>query len=122
MPVNTKAYLVRLLGAIAISVAGCFFVSVYSGIAHLRFLSDHPEGSFSQVTEFLSQRGWVGYTLPAFALLVGCWALRRAGRSPVWIEVVIAGTWFLSLGWFGYCLLMWEAQNCPTFSHMRFHY
>ena len=122
MPVNTKANLVRLLGAVAVSVAACFFVTVYSSMAHFRFLNDHPGGSFSKVTEFLTQRGWVGYMLPALALLVGCWALRRAGHSSVWIEVVIAGTWLLSLVWFGYCLLMWEIQNCPVFSHMEFHY
>jgi len=122
MPVNTKANLVRLLGAVAVSVAVCFFVSVYSSMAHFRFLCDHPEGSFSQITEFLTRRGWVAYIVPALALLLGCWALRRAGHSPVWFEVVIAGTWFLSLAWFGYCLLMWEIQNCPVFSHMQFHY
>jgi hypothetical protein len=122
MPVSTKANLVRLLGAVSVSVAACFFVSLYSRMAHFRFLSDHPGGNFSNAAEFLTQRGWVGYMLPAVALLVGCWALRRAGQSSVWIEVVIAGTWILSLVWFGYCLLMWEVQNCPVFSHMEFHY
>jgi hypothetical protein len=91
-------------------------------MAHFRFLCDHPEGRFINGTEFLTQKGWVGYMLPAVALLTGCWAIRRAGRSPVFIEVVIAGTWFLSLVWFGQCLSLWEAQNCPSFSGMRFHY
>ena len=120
--VNTKVYLVRLATAVMVSAATCFFVSAYSRMAHFRFLSDHPEGSFINATEFLTQKGWLGYTLPAVAFLIGCWALRRVGRSPVLIEVVIASTWFLSLVWVGYCLLMWEVQNCPVFSHMRFHY
>lgn len=108
---NTKACLVRLFGAVAVSVAGCFFVSVYSRLAHFRFLYEHPEGSFSRATEFLAQTGWVGYAVPAVALLLGLLALRRPGGSPVLVEVVIAATWLLSLVWFGSCLLMWQAQN-----------
>jgi hypothetical protein len=120
--VNNKINLVKLLGAVSVSAAACLFVSAYSRMAHFRFLSDHPGGSFSKVTEFLTEKGWVGYLLPAVALLAGWWALRRASDSAIWIEIVIAGTWLLSLGWFGYCLLMWEVQNCPVFSHMEFHY
>ncbi len=71
---NTKAYLVRLLGAVAVSFTACFFVTLYSRMAHFRFLNDHPGGSFSKVSEFLTQRGWVGYMLPALALLAGFWA------------------------------------------------
>jgi hypothetical protein len=120
--VNTKANLVRLLGAVTVSVAACIFVALYSRIAHFRFLSDHPGGSFSKAAEFLTHRAWLGYILPAVALVAGCWSLRRVGQSSVWIEVVIAGTWLLSLVWFGYCVLAWEVQNCPVFSHMELHY
>ena len=103
-------------------MAGGFFVSAYSRVAHFRFLYEHPEGSFSRATEFLSQAAWVGYMIPAAAILLGFWALRRADSSPVFIEIVIAATWFLSLAWFGCCLLFWEAQNAPVFSHMRYHF
>jgi len=120
--VNPIAYLVRLCAAVAVSVAGCFFVVAYSRLAHFRFQYEHPEGSFCRATEFLAQRGWVGYAVPAFALVLGVWALRRAGGSPVFIEVVIAATWFLSLVWFGSCLLLWQSQNVPVFSHMKFHF
>ena len=119
---NTKVNLVRLLAAVAVSIAACSFVSTYSRMAHFRFLSEHPEGSFSRATEFLTQTGWVGYMVPAAALLFGLLALWRASASPVLVELVIAGTWFLSLVWFGSCLLFWEVQNCPIFSHGQFHF
>lgn len=120
--VNTKTHLVRLIAAIAVSVAGCFFVSVYSRLAHFRFRYEHPEGSFSRATEFLAQTGWIGYAVPAFALFLGVWALRRPGGSPVFIEAVISATWLFSLIWFGSCLLLWQAQNVPVFSHMQSHF
>lgn len=119
---NTKAHLVRLLTAVAASLAGCFFVSTYSRLAHFRFRYEHPDGNFSRAAEFLTQTGWVGYTVPTVALLLGVWALRRPGGPSLFIEVVIAATWLLSLVWFGSCLLFWEAQNVPVFSHMTFHF
>jgi hypothetical protein len=120
--VNTKTHLVRLLAAVAVSAAGCFFVTAYSSLSHFRFRYEHPEGSFSRATEFLSQMGWVGYAVPAIALLAGILALRRVEVSDVLIEIIIASTWLLSLVWFGSCLLFWEAQNIPVFSHMQFHF
>jgi hypothetical protein len=120
--VNEIAYLVRLLAAVAVSVAGCFFVTACSRLAHFRFQYEHPEASFSRATEFLVQTGWVGYAVPALALLLGLWALRPPGSSPVFLEVVIATTWLLSLVWFGSCLLFWQAQNVPVFSHTKFHF
>src|ERR1035437_9635186 len=114
--VHTKVHLVRLLAAIAGSTAGCFFVSVYSRLSHFRFLYEHADGRFCRGAEFLSERAWVGYAVPAIALLVGIWALRRSG-SPVLFEIIVALTWVLSLVWFGSCLLIWQSQNCPTFSH-----
>ena len=75
-----------------------------------------------RAAEFLTETGWVGYTVPTIALLLGLWALRRPGDYSLFIEIVIAITWLLSLVWFGSCLLLWEAQNVPIFSGMRFHF
>lgn len=75
-----------------------------------------------RATDFLSQWAWIGYALPAVAFVVGVWVLRRSAVSPVLFEAIIAGTWFLSLVWFGHCLLMWQAQNVPVFSQMELHF
>jgi hypothetical protein len=31
-------------------------------------------------------------------------------------------TSILSLAWVGVCLLLWQAQNVPIFSHMEYHF
>jgi hypothetical protein len=120
--VHIKPHLIRLLAAVAASVGSCFFVIVYSRLSHLRFRFEHPDGSFIRATEFLSQSAWIGYSVPAVALLTGILALRRTDSSPVFIETIIALTWLLSLLWVGCCILIWQSQNIPTFNHMEWHY
>ena len=115
---NPKPNLVRLLAAVAVSVASCFFVTVYSRLSLFRFRHEQPDGHLIRATEFLLQWAWVGYVVPAVALLVGTWALRRNAASPVLFESIIAGTWFLALVWFGHCLLFWQAQSVPIIDHI----
>jgi hypothetical protein len=116
--VNTKTHLVRLLAGVAVSVASCFFVTAYSRLSLFRYGHEQPDGHLIRATEFLLQWAWVGYAVPAVALLLGIWALRRNAASPVLFEVIIAGTWFLALVWFGQCLLFWQAQNLRIINHI----
>ena len=120
--VNKNTQWVRLLAAVAVSLVACCFVAYYSRLSRLRFNYEHPGSHLMHATDFLSQWAWIGYALPTVAFLVGVWALRRSAVSTVLLEVIIAGTWFLSLVWFGFCLLMWQAQNVPAFSHMELHF
>jgi len=120
--VNNKIHLVRLLIAIAVSLGVSFFVIQYSRLAFLRFRYEHPYAQLINGTEFLKDRAWIGYSIPLTTLLAGLFALRRGGSSSLMIEVVIGLSWVFAFAWFGLCLLAWQAQNVPVFSHMEWHF
>ena len=119
--VNLKVQLTRLLSAVVLSVAACFFVVTYTRFSHFRFRFEHPGAQLMKGCVFIVHYSVVAYVIPIIALLAGIVAL-RARNSIVIFEVILAVTWVLSLGWAGLCLLLWQSQNVPMFSHMELHF
>jgi hypothetical protein len=107
---------VRLISAIAASVATCFFVVYYSQLSLARFGHEHPNAHLIRATLFLLEWGWCGFAIPVISSVAGVLLLRRSRFDLFLFEIVICGTWLLSLLWAGHCLLMWQAQNVPIFS------
>ena len=119
---NPKVQLTRLVSAVVLSVAACFFVVTYTRLSHFRFQFEHPGAQLMIGCVFIVHYSAFAYALPVTALLSGIVALRAKSGVPVIFEVILEVTWVLSLGWVGFCLLLWQSQNIPIFTHMELHF
>jgi hypothetical protein len=50
------------------------------------------------------------------------WCIRRRSAPSAAFEIMLSATWLLALALAGFCLLSWQIQNVPIFSHMEWHY
>lgn len=119
----SKTSLVRLIGAVTGATATVWFIETYTRISRFRFDFEHdnhgPLIGFIQLQ--LEYGNWL-YLLPVAALAAGVWLLWRRPTALTAFEVVLSTIWLVSLGLAGLCILVWQAQNMPTFSHMEWHY
>jgi hypothetical protein len=117
--------LVRLLGAVAISLAASGFVTLFDCYAAIRFPFDHS-GQTSQavpdIALFVTVHRLHAYAIPALGLLLGSLILWRRPRSKVLIELVVQSLWILAFTWAGLVLVVWQIRNIPLFSAMHWHY
>ena len=131
--------LVRLLAAVVIACAACWFVVYYDGFAYARYPFDHPNadahreppddafGKFvitsrSNGGEFITAHCTHAYVVPLAGLLLGIIIIWRWPQLHVLIELVVASLWVLAFLWVGLVLIVWQMQNIPLFHSMRFHY
>lgn len=119
---NTKAKFIRLMVAVVLSIGSCFFVVAYTRFSLYRFQHEHPGGVLICGTAFFTQWGGMACAAPILSLVAGLFVLWKRHDSEAAIETVIGATWLLSLFWAGACLLFWQVQNVPMFSHMEWHY
>jgi hypothetical protein len=116
---------VRLLAAVVIGLASCFFVAAYDGMAEIRFRHDHPGQELrarSVSGEFVTAHRQHAYAIPVVGFLLGCLIIRRRPKSKVWIELVVQTLWILAFMWACFVLIIWQVQNIPIFSGGRWHY
>jgi hypothetical protein len=115
---------VRLLAAVAIAHAACWFAVFYDGVSRIRFQFDHPRDMVigSRFGEFVAVHGTHAHAVPLLTLLVGILIIWRWPKSQALMEALVSSLWILSLVWAGLILINWQVQNIPTFSGMRLHY
>jgi len=102
--------------------ASAWFVVTYTRRSHLRFKFEHEGGMLIGFNEVLVPYcGWL-YLLPVVALPIGLWLIWRRPQATATLEVLLSASWLLALGLAGFCVLIWQVQNVPTFSHMEWHY
>ncbi|MCX5674014.1 MAG: hypothetical protein NTX87_03305 [Planctomycetota bacterium] len=112
----------RLFAAVLGSAGSVWFVVVYSTYSHIRFKFDHEGGNLMLVSHaFLDHGNWL-FLLPVLALPIGFWLVRSRPQATVTFEILLSVIWLLSLALAAFCLLMWQVQNIPIFSHMEWHY
>jgi len=93
------------------------------GYTHLsEFKVEHEGGHLLAINEVLVPYSTWLYLLPAIALSVGLWLICRRPKAAATLEILLSVTWLLALGLAAFCILIWQAQNVPTFSHMEWHY
>ena len=117
--------LVRLLAAVMIGLASCLFVAAYNNLAETRFPFDHPGQTLRARPDlgvFVTVHRHHAYVIPVAGLLLGSVIIWRWPKSKVLIELVIQTLWLLAFTWAGIVLLLWQIQNIPIFSAMRWHY
>jgi hypothetical protein len=115
---------VRLLGAVIIGLMACWFVVVYDRTAYLRYQFDHSVSKprMSNLCQFETDYNRCAFAVPVIGLALGCVFAWVWPRSKVMLEVVIQLLWLLALAWAALVLLIWEVQNIPVFSAMRWQY
>ncbi len=127
--------LVRLLTSVVIAFAACSFVVFYDRALTIRYPFDHPNAEGSRTasgefvishrpaaSEFITAYRTYAYAVPLAALLLGILVIWRWPKLPALVEVVVSAMWVLGLVWAAFVLLMWQAQNIPSFDAMRSHY
>jgi len=118
----SKPNLVRLLAAtIAAATSACFVVE-YTRFSRLRFEFEHQGGILTAVNDFMSAHGQWTFALPVLALVLGLWVLLVRPSAAATFEAVVSTTWVLAFTVALFCILSWQIQNVPTFSHMEWHY
>jgi hypothetical protein len=119
---TSRSNLVRLIAAVAGLSASVCFVVTYTRMSHLRFKFEHEGGSLISINEVLVQYASWLYLLPAITLPMGLWLIWRRPQAVATFEGLLSAAWLLALGLAGFCILSWQTQNVPTFSHMEWHY
>jgi len=118
----SKSNLVRLFAAVLGSAGSLWFVVLYSYLSHLRFKFEHEYGHLKKVNQaFVDNGNWL-FLLPVLALLIGLWLVCSRPKATVTFEILLSVIWLLSLALAAFCLVTWQIQNIPIFSHMEWHY
>ncbi|MCL4177149.1 MAG: hypothetical protein KJ072_05330 [Verrucomicrobia bacterium] len=118
----SRVNLVRLIAAVVGLIASVWFVGAYTHFSHLRFKFEHEGGQLIAINEILvPYAAWL-YVLPTVALPIGLWLVCRRPQAGAALEILLSFVWLLALGLTGFCILIWQVQNVPTFSHMEWHF
>jgi hypothetical protein len=88
----------------------------------MRFEFDHQGGQLAVINEVLAAHSRCLFIIPVVALAVGLWLLWSRPQSQTTFEVLVSSVWLVSLAIAGFCLLTWQIQNIPVFSHMEWHF
>lgn len=112
----------RLLAAVIGSAMAVLFVVAYTRYSRWRFEYEHEGGRLIYVNELLvAYASWL-YLLPMATVVAGLWLITRRSQAATSFEILMAVVWLVSLGLICFCLLSWQVQNVPTFSHMELHF
>ncbi|MBM4020438.1 MAG: hypothetical protein FJ288_19325 [Planctomycetes bacterium] len=112
----------RLFAAVVGSAGSVWFVGLFSVYSQIRFKFEHQGGNLMVVSRaFLHYANWL-FVVPVVALAIGVWLVRSRPQATVTFEILLSVIWLLSLALAAFCLLMWQVQNIPIFSHMELHY
>lgn len=118
----SRVNLVRLIAAVVALIASVWFVGAYTRFSHFRFKFEHEGGQLIAINEILvPYAGWL-YVLPSVALPVGLWLICRHPKAGALLEILLSVVWLLAFGLAVFCILIWQVQNVPTFSHMEWHF
>jgi hypothetical protein len=122
--ITRSVQVVRLLAAVSIALAACQFVIWYDGVSRIRFQFDHPGQTLTgcYAGQFVTTYGKYASAVPLAALLMGTLTIWRWPNSHALFEVVVSTLWVLAFIWAGLILVIWQVQNIPIFSGMRWHY
>ena len=118
----SKPNLVRLLAAVLGAAASAWFVVLYTQFSRFRFEFEHRGGQLTAINTEMSAFGQWLFALPILALALGLWLLVARPAAANAFEVVLSVTWLLALTLALFCILSWQVQNVPTFSHMEWHF
>lgn len=115
---------IRLLAAVAVTIAACWFVQTYDGASRVRFQFDHPRETLvgTPLGRFIVDYGAYAYALPLAALPIGGLAIWRRPYSGALIEAIVSILWVLAFVWAGLVLVIWQFQNIPVFYGGQLHY
>ena len=118
----SKPNLVRLLAAVFAAAASAWFVVFYTHFSRFRFEFEHQGGQLTAINTALSAYGQWLFALPVLALALGSWLVVARPAAATAFEVVLSVTWLLAFTLALFCILSWQVQNIPTFSHMEWHF
>jgi hypothetical protein len=118
----SKPNLVRLLAAVLGAAASAWFVVLYTRFSRFRFEFEHQGGQLTAINTEMSAYGDWLFALPSLAFALGLWLLITQPAAATAFEVVLAATWLLAFTLALFCVLSWQVQNVPTFSHMEWHF
>ena len=118
----SKPNLVRLLAAVLGAATSAWFVVTYTYFSHIRFKFEHRGGTLIALSENLAAYGEWLYVLPVLSLSLGLWLLLARPSYATAFEVILSVTWLVPFAFALLCILAWQIQNVPTFSHMEWHY
>lgn len=127
--------LIRLLASVSIAFGACWFVTRYDQFSKIRYLFDHPDAegrrtspndftmdNHSVAGRFITAHRTHAYAVPIAGLLAGVAIIWRWPKLHALIELDVCAMWVLGLFWAAYTLLVWQMQNIPLFTGMRFRY
>ena len=118
----SKPNLVRLLAAVFAAATSAWFVVLYTRFSKFRFEFEHRGGMLMNMNSALSDYGHWLLALPVVTLAIGVWLLVARPAAVTSFEIVLSITWLLAFALVLFCILAWQIQNVPTFSHMEWHY
>src|SRR5687768_8805654 len=118
----SKPNFVRLLAAVLGSAASAWFVVLYTRFSRFRFEFEHEGGMLTAINTEMSAYGHWLFALPTLAFALGVWLLVVRPAAATAFEVVVSVTWLLAFTLALFCILSWQVQNIPTFSHMQWHF
>ena len=118
----SKPNLVRLLAAVFAAATSAWFSVLYTHFSKFRFEFEHQGANLIVITEEMAAYGAWLFALPVMALIVGLWLLLARPAAATTFEAILAVTWVLAFALALFCILGWQVQNVPTFSHMEWHY
>lgn len=118
----SKPHLVRLLAAVLAAAVSAGFVVLYTRYSEFRFEFEHPGGTLMNMNSALSAYGHWLFALPVLTLAAGWWLLVARPAATTSFEIVVSVTWLLAFTVALFCILAWQTQNVPSFSHMEWHY
>jgi hypothetical protein len=113
------ANVVRLLAAVAVSLAACKLVDWYGVMSYVRLTLDHPGavyeyvGTRNQSIIAFANAGYA-YVVPFALLLAGVVIILRWPNAHALIELATSSLWFLAFVWFALTVLAWQMQNVPA--------
>ena len=119
---DSKTNLVRLLASVAAATSSSLFVVLYTRSSRFRFEYEHPDGHLMKGSVALVEQSGLAFLFPVLVLIAGLWIQSARPNLSATFEAVVSLGWLFALLLPLLTVLMWQTQNCPTFSHMTTHY
>ena len=105
----TAAARIRILRAAILALVSALFAHAYGAFTFNRygFVGGLRESALPLPCHFFLRYAALGYLLPAAALVLGLWVLKRKGADSSLLELVLSSSYVCGALWAAACVLAW---------------